>query len=505
MRNQSFNFRLAASLLAALAVATSLFAQETPDKHKRTRYKLYLVPPPGGGADSFSIEGPPILHVLNNQGTLGTIGNTAVPDPFFGFVIHETRSRKGFSTELGALPPSNTNTAGAASVSDNGVFVGGSENGRIDPLTGFPEFEAVVWNDTGIVDLGNFGGNGSLALSVNNRGQIVGYALNPIPDPYGLFLMGCSTFGCFPTGQQMRATLWDRGTLRDLGTLGGNDAIAGIINQSGQIAGTSYTNTIPNATTGYPSQDPFFYDHGKMVDVGNLGGTFAFANDMNESGQVVGLSTLAGDTASHPFFWERGKLTDIGTFGGTQGEAKSVNNAGQVIGKANLAGDQAHHAFLWRKGALSDLGTLGGTNSTAYGINSSGQVVGASLITGGGTHAFLWEKGTGMVDLNDFIPPGSGLYLQAAFYINDRGQISGNAFLDDGHERAYLLTPCDDDHHPGDCKSDMFIADTPAGVGQPAATRAVPTGDEHISSFADLRRQLEQRHRLPGQTAKPSN
>ena len=30
-----------------------------------------------------------------------------------------------------------------------------------------------------------------------------------------------------------------------------------------------------------------------MVDIGNLGGTFAYANYMNESGQVVGLSTLA--------------------------------------------------------------------------------------------------------------------------------------------------------------------------------------------------------------------
>jgi hypothetical protein len=49
----------------------------------------------------------------------------------------------------------------------------------------------------------------------------------------------------------------------------------------------------------------------------------------------------------------------------------------------------------------------------------------------------------------------------------------------------------------------MFVADTVAGSAPASAVKRAPTGDEHISSFADLRRQLEQRHRLlPGQTAK---
>jgi probable HAF family extracellular repeat protein len=329
----------------------------------------------------------------------------------------------------------------------------------------------------------------------------VGGTLNAVLDPYASFLSGCTWVACFPVAQQVRAALWDGDRLRDLGTLGGNDAQAVTINEVGQIAGVSYTNTIPNPTTGWPSQDPFFYDHGKMVDIGNLSGTFAYANYMNESGQVVGLSTLAGDTVSHPFSWQRGKLTDIGTFGGTYGEAKSVNNAGQVVGVANLAGNLFHDPFLWEKGALTDLGNLGRTG-TAYAINSSGQVVGASTVTPGTVHAFLWEKGTGIVDLNDLIPPGSGLYLQEADYINDRGQISGNAILDNGHERAYLLTPCGESD---DCTSDMFIPDTSAGAAPAGVIKAAPTGDEHVSSFADLRRELEQRHRLPGQAARPTN
>jgi len=317
-------------LFAMLAMTTSLIAQGEADQKPR-RYKLYLVLAPGF-TDSSVPGGPPTFRLLNNQGTLGSAWSTSVPDPLFGFVVHGIQSRKGVSSDLGALPPAEDNFSVPYSVSDNGAMVGISANGQIDPLTGFPEFEAVSFNDGGVTDLGNFGGNGSIAFSVNNRGQIVGWALNTVPDPYGASLMGCSTNNCFPVGQQMRAVLWDKGEMKDLGTLGGNDAVAGIINQSGQVAGTSYTNTTPSPTIGIPSQDPFFWERGEMVDVGNLGGTFAYANWMNERGQVVGLSTLAGDNVAHPFFWDRGKLTDIGTFGGTYGEAFSVNNAGQVVG-----------------------------------------------------------------------------------------------------------------------------------------------------------------------------
>jgi probable HAF family extracellular repeat protein len=471
-----------------LAMAAPLIAQGRGNQKPR-RYKLYLVLAPGD-TDSSVPGGPPTLHLLNNQGTLGSTGGTSIPDPFFGFVVHAVQSRKGVSTDLGALPPADANFSAPYSASDNGAMVGISANGQIDPLTGFPEFEAVSFNGGGVTDLGNFGGNGSLAFSVNNRGQIVGYALNTVPDPYSTFLMGCSTTGCFPVGQQMRATLWDNGKMIDLGTLGGNDGVAGIINQSGQVAGTSYTNTTPNLTTGIPSQDPFFWERGEMVDVGNLGGTFAYANSMNERGQVVGLSTLAGDNVSHPFFWDHGKLTDIGTFGGTYGEAFAVNNAGQVVGKANFAGDQLWDAFLWNKGELTDLGNLG-IRSYAVAINSSGQVVGQSKVAPGVFHGFLWEKGSGMMDLNDLIPPGSGLFIWEAVYINDRGQIAGNAILDSGEERAYLLTPCDDD-----CSSEMVSVGASTGVGQTGVMKAPPTDDEAISSFADLRRQLEQRHRV---------
>ena len=129
----------------------------------------------------------------------------------------------------------------------------------------------------------------------------------------------------------------------------------------------------------------------------------------------------------------------------------------------------------------------------SWAINSSGQVVGASTVSPGTVHAFLWEKGTGIVDLNDLIPPGSGFFLEDAFYLNDRGQIAGHAILDNGEDRAYLLTPCEDGDHPGDCRSDTVSAEASAGLGSRARVRAA-SGDESVTGLSDLRRQLAERH-----------
>lgn len=54
-----------------------------------------------------------------------------------------------------------------------------------------------------------------------------------------------------------------------------------------------------------------------VFDLGTLGGATAAARAVSQSGQVVGTSTMAGETESHAFSWTRGGgLVDLGTLGG---------------------------------------------------------------------------------------------------------------------------------------------------------------------------------------------
>ena len=95
---------------------------------------------------------------------------------------------------------------------------------------------------------------------------------------------------------------------------------------------------------------------------------------------------------------------------------------------------------------MTDLKTLAGdSDSVADGINAGGQIVGQSYSSENG-HAFLWENGGPMVNLQNLVLPGSDLALTEAIFINDLGEIVGNAVLPNGDQHAFLLIPCDEKH-----------------------------------------------------------
>ena len=453
-------------LFTALALPLSLTAQNT-------RYKLIDLGTFGGPNSFFAGTFPP-AEVVNNAGTAIGTADTSIPDPFFPFcfnpdcfVSHAFKWQNGTLTDLGVLPGGSSSDADYISAS--GRITGFSQNGLIDPLTGFPEVRAVVWTKDGqIVDLGTFGGTGSVPNAINDLGDVVGAAQNAIADPFAF--CGCGT--------QTRGFLWKKGVLLDVGTLGGPDAFALFVNNRGQVAGISYTDSTPNPSTGIPTVHPFLLENGRMKDLGTLGGLglqpFPEVNALNSRGEVAGASPLAGDEAHHAFLWDR-TLRDLGTLGGINSEAFWVSDSGLVVGRADFSPQSTnHHAFLWKNGVMTDLGVLGPClNSTAIGVNSRGQAIGdtGACPDGGGGPSFFSEHGQPMVDINTLVLPGSDIEVVDAFYINDAGVVAGGGILPNGDFHDVLLVPAS----PAEI----------AAASALGASKSAPTLPAHIRNAED--------------------
>ena len=433
-----------ALVLMAAIIATPLVFGAANSVHAVRAASLYpytlvdlgtLGGPQAGQGNAPSLSGPGVV--------VGTV-DTAMIDPyginengaFNGdpYVQHTFLWRGGVLTDLGALGPVPANNSSYPNgINAEGDAAGISDNGTIDPLVGGEETNAVLWKRGQIVNLGTLGGNESQAFALNNRDQVVGVAANAIPDP--LSMLGWGT--------QSRAFLWKDGSMRDLGTLGGPDSFAWNINAGGQIAGVSYTSAIPNPLTGQPPTDVFLWENGSMRDLGSLGGgvpTFDGIRGLNDRGEIVGMSFLASAPGAHPFLWNGKQMIDLGTLGGHNGFATGVNQNGVVVGIAQLA-DGTHHAFLWRNGTMHDLPPLAGSRcSNGNAINAQDMVVGRDGdCHGGGLAAMIWQHGIPH-DLNTLIAPTT-LDLIDALSINDRGEIIGEGVLPNGNVHNFLLIP----------------------------------------------------------------
>lgn len=452
---------LAASVLTLLVLLAACSLVSAEERHALHHHYVIVDLGTFGGPNSyvFALEessGIKEDEMLSSRGAVTGTADTTVPDVFCltpeCLVFHTFLWKDGLLTDLGSLPGIHDNDSFAESINANGEVTGGSYNG-LDPVTGLPLIEAVLWKNGSIMDLGTLGGNQSWANGINDRGDVVGGALNALSDP---FPGAWQSFFFFNT-TQIHAFRWRNGVMNDLGTLGGPDSVAMFVNQKGQIAGQSFTSYIPNSpiniypcssSTGLPTLDPFLWDHGSMIDIGSLGGTCGFPNYLNNRGQVVGQMNLAGDQVFHAFLWSEGSLEDLGTLGGDTSYASWINDAGEAVGRADLPGSQVHHAVLWKEHVMYDLGTPEGfACSTAESINSRRQVVGDSGACFVGGNGFLWENGGPILTLQSLVVAGSDItHVLGALFINDRGEIFAVGTLANGDTHDILLIPCDDAH-----------------------------------------------------------
>jgi len=316
-----------------------------------------------------------MAYGLNDNGQVS--GYYTEPGGTFGNIMHPFLWENGVMHDLGILP--RHENAWAKDVNINGHAVGTSSV-CCQPA----EYQAVLWNDDGLVELlAPHGVTRSFASDINDAGQIVGQLIDGDGHGYGY--------------------VWQAGVITDIGTLdcGGGSSSPNAVNNVGQVVGCA-------------------------------------GCDEDGDGQR---------DVNHPFLWQDGQLVELGVGDGDYGDAYDINDAGDVVGMIGF-GDWARRAVLWRDGEIVDLGTPRPAEPRdwvfAVAINNSGQIVGrwdTYTAEVGGEVPFLWQDGVN-TDLNDLLSAedASSWVLTRASDINDLGQITGWGIYQ-GQRRAFLMTP----------------------------------------------------------------
>ncbi|WP_292996163.1 PEP-CTERM sorting domain-containing protein [Nitrosomonas sp.] len=150
---------------------------------------------------------------------------------------------------------------------------------------------------------------------------------------------------------------------------------------------------------------------------------------------LAGFSTASIPAMAHADW----SLTEVGTAGYIFIE--DINNSGQVVGGSSIA-DNSTHAFITGPNGIgmTDLGTLGGSHSFAFDINDSGEAVGVATTANGEGHSFIFSHG-GMTDLSLLAPVvAAGLTGLIVLSINNYGQILGYGANSDNVGQPFLLS-----------------------------------------------------------------
>jgi probable HAF family extracellular repeat protein len=221
-----------------------------------------------------------------------------------------------------------------------------------------------------MLDLGAFDGVSSAAYKINARGQVIG-------ESSATNAFGGISYAFFRTPDRgMIALTFDR-------DIGFSEPFE--LTDSGLVVGTSNSQHGVHPFLSHAGQD--------IIDLGALSGsTFTYPQAVSGNGRVVGGARIDAPIAVRAFSWtQREGMIDLGTLGGKNAEARAVNDSGEVVGFSSLD-DLTQHAFVWTPhDGMRDLGTLGGSYSIARMVNSRGLTGGNSSVAGDvAGHCALW-------------------------------------------------------------------------------------------------------------------
>jgi probable HAF family extracellular repeat protein len=253
--------------------------------------------------------------------------------------------------------------AEAYRVNDSGQIAGkaATDDGRS---------HAVYWDRTGIIDIGTLpGGANSFAMDINESGVVAGSSEAQV---------GQSAFTWTQTGG-----LIDCGNTDPPFRL----AVAGFngINNHGLMVGTTYILLSPyHAALARQGQRV-------VVDISPPGRlSLGMAMAVNDAGTIVGYQNGDVGNPQAAIFHGDGAFDLLGTLDMEESWAEDVNESGVIVGRAFgiVAGELVQKAFVYEDVQMRDLLTLLPENSEweqlfeAAAINDLGVIVGSGLYRG---------------------------------------------------------------------------------------------------------------------------
>ena len=182
-----------------------------------------------------------------------------------------------------------------------------------------------------------------------------------------------------------------------------------------------------------------------FTDLGEEYGPYSSAADVNQAGQVaISIGPLLEDEA---YIWDGESLTPIGVIpGGFASRPAGINTYAHVACVGSIedkkSGDILGESFLWDEGDVTLLGHLAGYKCGASSLNDYPIVIGGCTAEDNPNdrRGFLWQRAV-MYDMNEVIPPESGVFITRASGINNKGQIIANGTAPGYGLVVLLLTP----------------------------------------------------------------
>ena len=365
------------------------------------------------GTDSFR-------YVVSNEEGLTAEASVTVNVMAFGYTITD-------------LSPSTSIPAKATSISPEGIVSG------------------VTLTDRGTMPF-LWAGGVAKVIDVRDNATVTPYSVNDRGEMVGVAVYGDST--------SRAVVISPDGTLNNLGSLGGDVAIA-------------YDRNRENVVVGMSSDDrkryqAFTWKDGEMTHI-PISAEHSEAFSVNDRGEVAGALVIGEDV-------QRAFAGDwVAEAPNTR--AYSINNAGLAVGSALQ--DNRIVGMIWnRDGESAVLESDGAAFAEAYAVNDAGWVVGTSghlaetaskgpaaamgpswmgpgasfarglqfesaqkTTTIESLRATLWVDGESY-DLNELVHGSAGWTLYEARHINASGEVVGFG-IQDGRTAAFLLTPVD--------------------------------------------------------------